>query len=256
MSTKFAIVGVKKLGLLIVVALHVLGYKHVYVAGRNETALKMCKALGVREIGGESEFDVVFDCSGNSQGFELAAKLTRHNGVVHLKSTGGQPVGEVSHLTQLVVDEVAILCNNDLNWHWETQLERKNSVLHFNSNCANVKHNDNNNRADVVVVSEFSDIDIVYKLGLVRVRGAIIVDHKATSKSEAWALVASKQLQVHTSRCGDIEHALSLLEQCDDSVKDILLHQFVTHVCQDFNDAMMHAKSDPTAIKVLLEHKH
>ncbi|KAI9207939.1 uncharacterized protein BJ171DRAFT_258082 [Polychytrium aggregatum] len=57
-------------------------------------------------------FDVVFDTSGSPDGFDAALRLARRE--VHLKSTHGQPVLGLQHLTELVVDEMAVV-NFDLD---------------------------------------------------------------------------------------------------------------------------------------------
>ena len=50
--------------------------------------------------------DVVIDTTGSPAGLELAVRLARHE--VHLKSTHGQQAARLAHLTELVVDELAL----------------------------------------------------------------------------------------------------------------------------------------------------
>lgn len=234
-SARVCVVGPKKLGLLIVLALHVRGHQNIFTVGRNVAALEICSLLGAKNVsnGDDSSFDVVFDCSGNEAGFILACKLARSTGIVHVKSTGGLPIGCVARMNQLVVDEVSLLFGQSrLHWHCEGAPAQDTRTLQ---------------------VESVRGVDVLHASGKVEPRGAIRVLNDATPTDRVWNVVWSKKLTIRTSRCGDIAEALAALDACSDNVKSLLSERFVTHVTSDFETAIRLAQSRD-ALKVLLQH--
>ena len=69
------------------------------------------------------QYDIVFDTTGKPEGFESALRLSRR--VVHLKSTNGQEVSGLKHLTDMVVDEIALLPFNKENLYYSWPLEKQ-----------------------------------------------------------------------------------------------------------------------------------
>lgn len=105
------VVGSGRLGLLVAQVLRTTGCQ-LEVLGRNPETLDLCEKRGIQatpvtELVPRADRDVVVDCSGSAEGFELAAQLVRPRGTLVLKSTyvGGAPI----NLTCLVVNEVTLL---------------------------------------------------------------------------------------------------------------------------------------------------
>jgi threonine dehydrogenase-like Zn-dependent dehydrogenase len=77
------------------------------------------------------QFDIVFDTTGTSSGFQLALRLAKK--LIHLKSTSGQTGFGIRHWTQLVVDEISILpfSKENLEFSWKTdRRERCNANVY------------------------------------------------------------------------------------------------------------------------------
>ncbi len=116
-----SVLGTGRLGLLLISALY--GYRRkiglkfrISALGRRQQLSTLSCQMGADEFHllkdhnenqPEEHYDIVFDTSGSPRGFESALKISRR--VVHLKSTNGQEVMGMSHLTDMVVDEIALL---------------------------------------------------------------------------------------------------------------------------------------------------
>ncbi|NLX13836.1 MAG: alcohol dehydrogenase catalytic domain-containing protein [Phycisphaerales bacterium] len=105
------VVGSGRLGLLVAQVLKTTGCK-LEVVGRNQLTLDFCEKKGIQtrhiaDMIPRPEHDVVVECSGSSEGFELAMKLTRPRGTLVLKSThaGAAPL----NLSPLVVNEINLV---------------------------------------------------------------------------------------------------------------------------------------------------
>lgn len=119
---KVAVVGPRRLGALIVAALA--GFRKqsginfsITAVARHDELLEISRKLGADQgldtrldkavADAHSRFDLVFDTTGTLPGFELALNITRRT--LHLKSTNGLQTMGLNHLTDLVVDELALL---------------------------------------------------------------------------------------------------------------------------------------------------
>jgi threonine dehydrogenase-like Zn-dependent dehydrogenase len=118
---RVAVLGPRRLGSLVIAALH--GYRidsgvsfQISALVRHRQLLDLAGALGADEqvLLGEQpieslykQYDIVFDTTGAPAGFELALRLARR--VVHLKSTNGRTIMGLQRLTDMVVDEIALL---------------------------------------------------------------------------------------------------------------------------------------------------
>ncbi|MCF6149789.1 MAG: alcohol dehydrogenase catalytic domain-containing protein [Candidatus Kuenenia sp.] len=140
-----AILGPRRLGMLVIAALSCFRRQyglHFTICGivRHKHLEELCLLLGadtvinicdVAKTNLQQQFDIVFDTTGNPDGFELSLYLTRH--IVHLKSTHGNKVMGMKHLSDMVVDEIALLPYKDthLKFTWLTEKEkRKNSNIY------------------------------------------------------------------------------------------------------------------------------
>ncbi|MCR9141477.1 MAG: threonine dehydrogenase [bacterium] len=118
---RVAVLGPRRLGSLIIAALA--GFRkqsgidfEIIAVARHQHLLDLCMELGADSGLNLAEedaaqhrqaFDIVYDTTGKPEGFAVALELTRR--VLHLKSTNGQEVMGLKHLTDMVVDEIALI---------------------------------------------------------------------------------------------------------------------------------------------------
>lgn len=118
---RVAVLGPRRLGMLTLAALA--GYRHrldldfeiIGVVRHGHLAelgveLGADRVIDIRETPAATlsgRFDIVFDTTGRPGGLETALELSRR--IVHIKSTHGEPSLGLSHLTEMVIDELALL---------------------------------------------------------------------------------------------------------------------------------------------------
>ncbi|UCD30104.1 MAG: alcohol dehydrogenase catalytic domain-containing protein [Planctomycetota bacterium] len=108
---RVAVVGSGRLGLLVAQILRNTGC-HLQVVGRNELTLNFCEkkriqARRISELVPRGDNDVVVECSGAAEGFEMAMQLIRPRGTLILKSTYAEPAS--LNLSSIVVNEINLL---------------------------------------------------------------------------------------------------------------------------------------------------
>ncbi|MEP0844562.1 MAG: alcohol dehydrogenase catalytic domain-containing protein [Phycisphaerae bacterium] len=108
---RVAVVGSGRLGLLVAQVLKTCGCP-LEVIGRNPLTLEFCDKKGIQgtpvgEVVPRADRDVVVECTGSPEGFELACKLVRPRGTLVLKSTYAE--GAKLNLAALVINEVTLL---------------------------------------------------------------------------------------------------------------------------------------------------
>ena len=119
-ASRVAVLGVGRLGLLIVAALNAArddaaGAVKIEAIDRNRDRLDQAASLGADETwsdtsdisagpGSPPPFDIVVEATGSVEGLRIALSLASRE--VHIKSTTGLETFGVRHLTELVVDEV------------------------------------------------------------------------------------------------------------------------------------------------------
>jgi len=139
-----AVLGPRRLGMLVIAALNcfrkqqglrftisgIVRHKHLeelcFLLGA-DTVINICDTAKANL---KQQFDIVFDTTGNPDGFELALYITKH--IVHLKSTHGSKVMGLKRLSDMVVDEIALLPYKSefLDFHWPAeQIKRKNQNI-------------------------------------------------------------------------------------------------------------------------------
>jgi threonine dehydrogenase-like Zn-dependent dehydrogenase len=106
-----AVVGSGRLGLLVAQVLKTAGCR-LEVIGKNELTLNFCEKKGIQsrlvsEVVPRPQYDLVVDCSGSPEGFELALKLVRPRGTLVLKSTHAGAAAV--NLSPIVVNEINLL---------------------------------------------------------------------------------------------------------------------------------------------------
>ncbi|KAJ3341363.1 hypothetical protein HDU93_004999 [Gonapodya sp. JEL0774] len=126
-GARVAVLGTRRLGLLVVAALrayrsshfpsspsafHITGLsRHLHLLHLSEQMgadASVSVAHGIPSDLLES-FDLVFDTTASPDGLLDAARLVKKGGVVHLKTTNGREVAGVKYLTAAVVDEIAVV---------------------------------------------------------------------------------------------------------------------------------------------------
>jgi threonine dehydrogenase-like Zn-dependent dehydrogenase len=105
------VLGDGKLGLLVAQVLRNAGAP-VRVVGRHAGKLALCEKWSIRarhvdETVARHDQDVVVDCTGSADGFELAMQMVRPRGTIVLKSTVAQ--GKPLNLAPIVIDEVTVV---------------------------------------------------------------------------------------------------------------------------------------------------
>lgn len=111
-STRSAVVGPGRLGLLVALVLREAG-SDVVIVGRGEARMALARSLGFTTVAAAQtgrlarQFDLVVDATGQPDGLALAKTLVRPRGTIVLKSTfhGETHVA----LSPLVVDEVTLV---------------------------------------------------------------------------------------------------------------------------------------------------
>ncbi len=105
------VLGDGRLGLLVAQVLRNAGCP-VRVVGKHPEKLALCEKWSIRsrllnDIVPRHDQDVVVDCTGSSQGFEIAMAMVRPRGTLVLKSTVAD--GRNMNLAPLVIDEIQVI---------------------------------------------------------------------------------------------------------------------------------------------------
>ena len=228
----------------------------------------------------KEEFDLVFDASGSPSGLATALLLARRE--VHLKSTHGQPCFGLRHLTEMVVDEIALLpySGDSLSFKWENE-HRSNrtaycapgartdeaargltafagSITEAAAHLSSGNLPGNLPRFDLGIASTAEEIDGILRPlpsdenSLVRPRGAILVQG-GNSDNPVLNFLASGR-RIRTSRCGDFHQAMALLEG-QPALAEIMTERLITHEAGEADLPRTFAKArEADMLKVLIIH--
>jgi threonine dehydrogenase-like Zn-dependent dehydrogenase len=148
-GTKVGVLGPRKLGLLIIFALHGLREKSndytITALARHRSLLDLSKKVGADELvyldedelPQEPLYDILYDTTGSVDGFSLALKLS--NRILHLKSTSGGSVFGVTHFTQMVVEEISLLpfIPEAIMFGWPTDFHPRRNINIFVADSVN-----------------------------------------------------------------------------------------------------------------------
>ena len=109
--THVAVIGTGRLGLLVAQVLATTGCRLLAV-GRNPRTLLFCEkkriqAVSTDELVARQDRDLVVECTGSPEGFDIALQMVRPRGVLVLKSTLAGP-GRLN-LAPVVVNEIEVL---------------------------------------------------------------------------------------------------------------------------------------------------
>src|SRR5947209_6429063 len=107
------VLGDGRLGLLVAQVMRNAGYP-VRVIGKHPDKLAICEKWSIRsrplaDIVPRHDQDIVVDCTGSANGFELAMQMVRPPGTIILKSTVA--AGKALDLAPLVIDEISVRCS-------------------------------------------------------------------------------------------------------------------------------------------------
>jgi len=277
-----AVLGPRRLGLLVVAALAAArragGTDFEIVAlsrhdSLNRLALEL-GATGARRVEGDgaelpSAFaDVVVDTTGSVAGFELALRLARRE--LHVKSTNGQAAAGLRHLTELVVDELALErfdpaapIAGEVAWLVDVVPAPPGSLAGVDAAALASElegHSEGIPRADAVVVDRLARVDEAIRpfadrqSSLVAPRGRVLLHESAPRDgSPLVTALLDRGLRLSSSRCGDFRAALALLGSDPDLRR--LGKRFVTHRLTParMDEAFAVARS-PACLKAVVEH--
>lgn len=298
---RIAVLGPRRLGMLVVAALAGVRARMVEAGRdfaiaalvRDPALLPLARTFGATEavqVGGDARlpdasFDVVIDTTGSPDGFDLAVQLARRE--VHLKSTHGRPAAGLRHLTELVVDELAIgrfpfsepkpgegpwdrlrtgsrprvawlASTMPPAWLTARAEVRRGAAAELAAQYDSAE--DGLPRADVAVVDSAAKIDLAIRPrdgreeALIRPRGEILVLPSAvTYGSSLLSAVVARDLRLSSSRCGDFRPALDLLASNGELAR--IGERLVTHrfAANDLACAFATARSRG-CIKAVVEH--
>ncbi|MBN1609760.1 MAG: alcohol dehydrogenase catalytic domain-containing protein [Polyangiaceae bacterium] len=290
---RVAVLGPRRLGLLVVAALSGLrkrtsGDFRILAVARHRELLELASSFGADDgllVGGSGvslplrSVDRVIDTTGTPEGLYLAIQLASRE--VHSKSTHGRPAAGMSHLTELVVDELGLAKFTSeavpdgalVAWLVETpppaDLEGRVRLVR-DAGAAAARHllerRERKCREgelapfDVAVVGSSVQADSAirpseaHQRSLVRPGGSILVHAAAPGEiSPLVRAVVDRGLRLSSSRCGSFRPALDLLANDPRLCRQI--EQLVTHrfSARELDRAFETARSRD-CIKAVVEH--
>lgn len=298
---RIAVLGPRRLGMLVIAALAAVRAQRrrqrrdfaIAAVARDRVLLELARSFGATEahsIGdgapplADAAFDVVVDTTGHPDGLATAVRLARRE--VHLKSTHGQASCGLRHLTELVVDELAIArfpkaapaagasvweqartgrrprvawlaAATPPEWLQATAEVARGDAVSLAQRYAAA--HDGLPRADTVVADDVAQIDAAIRPrrgreeALVRPRGTVFVLEAAHVDGALLAAVVARDLRLTSSRCGDFRQALALLA-ADADLCHIGERLITDHfAASDLSRAFAVARSR-SCIKAVVEH--
>lgn len=276
---RVAVLGPGRLGSLVVAALAAWRRRTgtaiaIVGLGRRADALARARDLGADEaldvarLGATTGLaDVVVEATGSPDGLALALRLATR--AVHVKSTTGQATLGLRHLTELVVDEIALL-----PWRPGEPVPAGAETAAVHAGVATDVRAALRaaglrvltpaaaralplGGADVAVAADAAEADAMLRpepgveRGAVRARGTILC---AGAGDDLVGSVARRRLALGSSRCGDFRPALDLL--VDPALAEALGARLVTDVVPAARLAEGFARAAaPGAGKVVVTHR-
>ncbi len=296
---RVAVLGVGRLGLLIVAALKARREASgipfsIEAVGHRRDRLRRAEAFGADRLwddagtiprgpAGAPPFQVVIDSTGNPRGLELAALLADRE--VHVKSTTGLGSLGLTHVTELVVDEVslerfdpdllpggrapeekiALTIGPRASAEAADILKRTGRrVLRFDGleeieALAEPERRPGILQAPLVVVETLEAVDKVLRpetgreQGWIRPTGTILVVDAGRQKSGILAPILDRGLRISTSRCGDFRRAIPAMVRLFEERVDLGLLVTDTFPVEELPAAFERARS-PESIKIVVDH--
>jgi threonine dehydrogenase-like Zn-dependent dehydrogenase len=232
---RIAVVGPGRLGTLVVAALAAWRATggpamEIVAVGRRDDLLDRARGLGADETLRPEDAkrrpclaDVAIETTGSPEGLELALRLATRE--VHVKSTTGQPTLGLTHLTELVVDELSLAPLRDAPAVGSAVIAPSvPAAVRASLERAGVQvvgpadvHGLPLGGADAAVVTSLAEADAMIRpeagveRSRVHARGTLLVADAGQARTPLLAAVLDRGLVVSTSRCGDFRAALALL---------------------------------------------
>ncbi len=301
-ARRVAVLGLGRLGLLVIVALAVVKKDQgasftIEAIGRRPERFSIAEACGAEHIWHydvsrtctptflKQRFDIVIEATGSPQGLETALQLA--SGEVHVKSTTGRASIGLSHITELVVDEVSlgrfdqekikpaitttgsthralVVGTTNADQYGTTLQHAGYDVLCVPSieELGKDRWRDrllNEGQAEIVVIDRHDAIDSVIRpwpgihRGAVRPQGMIAMVHTPGTTTLLTEAILKRHITLSTSRCGDFRSAFPLLAKAYHI--GIPLERIITDVfsAHDIPRAFARARM-AESIKVVIEH--
>lgn len=290
---KIAVLGPRRLGMLVVAALSALKRDTDFdltAISRHSKLLGLAQELGSDHIVKLSDnyqlpefakFDRVFDTTGSPAGLELACQLAIRE--IHLKSTNGQSFQGIQHLTEMVVDEISLLPlqANSWNFSWIDGQNERDWVYCSDPNGIDIPSSfrvfsgtpqDALNflrsstefdkrvpRFRFALARNSQEIDQIIRPekgteeSLVLPRSAILWAGPSNSGNDLLDFVF-RGGRIRTSRCGDFSDALEMLAK-NPRIAGILEDKLITHsyTADNIQNAFQTARNKDS-IKVVIRH--
>ena len=241
-----AVLGVRKLGLMLVAALaaertRTAAPGEILAIGKHPEHLRLAKALGADRAvlasaldAARTEAEVVIEATGKPDSLPLAAALARRE--VHVKSTTGRETFGLRHLTEFVVDELSL-----------APLGAQTSVP---------------SPPAAVVARTLEEIDRAIRpdpkreTGAVRATGTIYVEDVRQERAGILEPILGRGLRFTSSRCGEFGPAIDLLAdprtRLASNLPDLLVRDRFPAI--RLPEAFARA-AEPTSLKVVVEHE-
>lgn len=264
---RVAVLGPRKLGMLMIAALRSERERldttfEIIALARRPELLALAKELGadscldVGETIPDSSFEIVIDCTGSANGFETALSAATRE--VHLKSTNGQPAGGLDHMTEFVVDELAMELFTEQNVRSVSLSDQRDTLVvgwvcdeeppDWLANTTDLIRAENAvglseiiekeplpglPRVDAIVVDSPSRLVEAIRLpgaaesSTVRPTGTILYAGPLPADVSLLTNLIQKYLRLSSSRCGDFDEAIALLSS--DPQLSKLGERMITH---------------------------
>jgi len=239
-----AVLGVRKLGLLLVAALaaertRTAAPREILAIGKHDEHLRLAKALGADRTALASTLDprrteaeVVIEATGKPESLPLAAALSRRE--VHVKSTTGRDTFGLRHLTEFVVDELIL-----------APLRGSSPAPPAAVGARTLEEIDRAIRPDPK-----------REIGAVRATGTIHVEDKGQARAGILEPILGRGLRFTSSRCGDFGPAIELLAdprtRLASRLPDLLVRD--RFPASRLPEAFARA-AEPASLKVVVEHE-
>lgn len=297
-----AVLGPRRLGSLVLAALASYRKSHsrkfrITAITRHDHLVQLAKKMGADEVVDLRNtdansltglYDIVYDTTSTSSGFESALKFAKRE--LHLKTTNGQVMGGLSHLTELVVDELSLLPAQlkNLEFHWKSESRKNKTIFLFESVAEiwrpkipkeyqvytgtnayaerileGVDFEGKLPRFDLAICGSPDEIAMAirpnksHENSLVRPRSAILVDISQKtlwpSGTEAIYNFFIEGKEIHTSRCGDFHQAIRLMKE-NPEITASLESDLISHRFPSYQLVEAYAKAkEPSSVKVVVD---
>lgn len=297
---RVAVLGPRRLGMLILAALS--GFRkekglqfEITALIRHDNLKDLCLRMGADRVENsntikDAAFDVVFDTTGKPEGFREALRMAKRS--VSLKSTNGQETLGLKHLTDLVVDEMAIVpfAPGYLQYGWPSETEpRKNANIYLSPGTSTEVEAEIRKTAphavlhrmpaleaakkikegwklpgslvprfDLAVASSLAEADQIIRplegqeFSILRPRGAILFTGQPSGELER--AIVGRRLELRTSRCGDFHRTMKLLVE-QPWISKAFEEQMITHRfgLDQIGEAFTTAADSAKSVKVIVD---